>query len=186
MKRLLLDKRVARTVGTALGRTTLASRPSIIVPTRFHASSTDDPTTDFSSYYRVEVSNTARADATKLTVRGPDVAGLLASMTVSIAQQGCSVVELHAANAYREPDMKHRTMTEDGQILDTFFLVEGTSGQPLPNEALEPLAHALLEGLKTPMYGLPGHHHTAAVLNTLKPAPDRASQITIVPSGDDV
>ena len=49
--------------------------------------------------FQVEASNAVREDATVLTVRGPDVDGLLASMTAALTSQGCSLVELHAAKA---------------------------------------------------------------------------------------
>lgn len=49
--------------------------------------------------FEVEASNALREDATVLTVRGPDVDGLLASMTAALTAKGCSLVELHAAKA---------------------------------------------------------------------------------------
>ena len=49
--------------------------------------------------FEVEASNAVRDDATVLTVRGPDVDGLLASMTAALTARGCSLVELHAARA---------------------------------------------------------------------------------------
>jgi len=46
--------------------------------------------------FEVEVDNEIHPGYTTVTVRGPDVDGVLASITASIASIGCSVVELHA------------------------------------------------------------------------------------------
>lgn len=46
--------------------------------------------------FEVEASNALREDATVLTVRGPDIDGLLASMTAALTAKGCSLIELHA------------------------------------------------------------------------------------------
>jgi Transmembrane protein 65 len=46
--------------------------------------------------FQIEASNAVRPDATALRVTGPDVDGLLASMTAALAVRNCSLVELHA------------------------------------------------------------------------------------------
>jgi len=48
--------------------------------------------------YHVEVDNTARGDATQLTITGPDVPGLLAAMTVRRMRrcEGCKGRHLHS------------------------------------------------------------------------------------------
>jgi hypothetical protein len=61
-------------------------------------------------YYHIEASNAIPTDgsivyATRLTVTGPDVDGILASMTVALAIKGCSLVSLHAA---KSQDMGYR------------------------------------------------------------------------------
>lgn len=50
--------------------------------------------------FEVEVDNEVNPGFTTITVRGPDVDGVLASITASIASYGCSIAELHAG--YRE------------------------------------------------------------------------------------
>jgi hypothetical protein len=48
--------------------------------------------------FEVEVDNEVHPGYTTVTVRGPYVDGVLASITASIASMGCSVVEFHAKN----------------------------------------------------------------------------------------
>ena len=52
--------------------------------------------------FEVEADNEVRPGYTTVTVRGPDVDGVLASITASLASVGCSVVELHAENRVRK------------------------------------------------------------------------------------
>lgn len=52
--------------------------------------------------FEVEVDNEIHPGHTTVIVRGPDVDGVLASITASIASIGCSVVELHAENRVRK------------------------------------------------------------------------------------
>lgn len=48
--------------------------------------------------FEIDVSNKQRRDATTVTVTGPDVDGVLASLTAAITSNGYSLVELHAAS----------------------------------------------------------------------------------------
>jgi hypothetical protein len=87
--------------------------------------STNTPTTEPTSlegYYHIEASNAIPNDgsivyATRLTVTGPDVDGILASMTVALAIKGCSLVSLHAAKSqdmgYRESTMMSATASSN-------------------------------------------------------------------------
>ena len=212
MKRLLLDTRTVRSWAATVWPTTNSesSRNSISAAVRtprqtrsFAAASStggggdsgSSSAPDFSAYYCVEVSNADRPDATKLTVRGPDVAGMLASMTLSLAREGCSVVELHAQTAasaaltganLREPDMtSHRTVTGDDQIEDVFYVVHGATGEQFRDHALETLANSLLDSLRTPMNVLSGGGQQAALEKFHRrhdPVPSRDSQITVIKS----
>lgn len=55
--------------------------------------------------FEVEVDNLANPGYTTVRVRGPDVDGVLASITASIASCGCSVVELHAGSRRRDEEV---------------------------------------------------------------------------------
>jgi hypothetical protein len=123
---------------------------------RFFSSSSSVPPSspDFSQFYQIEVSNAERTDATKLTVRGPDIDGIMASMTLSLAMQGCSLIELHAKKAV-DTAASHTVLTDDS-IEDVFFVVNRQTGTPFSDDALEPLAQALLKSLSTPMNVLSG------------------------------
>jgi len=68
--------------------------------------------------FEVEVDNTANPGFTTVIVRGPDVDGVLASITASISSCGCSVAELHAG--YRrdhfEDNAAVEAFEEDGGV----------------------------------------------------------------------
>jgi len=96
--------------------------------------------------FQIEASNALRKDATALSVWGPDVDGLLASMTAALAVRGCSLVELHA---------KRRIPSEDNletkSIEDIFYVVKRETGEPFDDDELEDLARGLLDSTRTPM-----------------------------------
>ncbi|KAG7363837.1 hypothetical protein IV203_037038 [Nitzschia inconspicua] len=132
-------------------------------------------------YYHIEASNSLNNKddtvvyATRLTVTGPDVDGILASMTVALAFKGCSLVSLHAAKSqdtgYREESMhsNHSSYSEEqddddddnnnnstnnndnNTIKDVFYVVNRYTGQPFDDDELYDLAESLLDALKTPM-----------------------------------
>jgi hypothetical protein len=110
--------------------------------------------------------------ATKLTVTGPDVDGILASMTVALAVKGCSLVSLHAAKAddmgvrTTRPSTTTTTTTDEKEgnidapittatitvpIRDVFYVVDRYTGRPFLDEELYDLAVSLLDALRTPM-----------------------------------
>ncbi|CAB9509832.1 Transmembrane protein 65 [Seminavis robusta] len=91
--------------------------------------------------FSVEASNAVRNDATLLTVRGPDIDGLLASMTATLTAQGCSLVELHAG--------RRRDSSEE--IEDVFVVIQQETQQPVPDDELDDLAGALLEATLHPI-----------------------------------
>lgn len=90
--------------------------------------------------FEVEASNAVRDDATVLTVRGPDVDGVLASMTSALAGMNCSLVEL---NARRGPE----NTSKGHAIEDVFILTKRGSDDKIPDDELDELALALLEGM---------------------------------------
>jgi hypothetical protein len=91
--------------------------------------------------YEIEASNTLRKDATTITVRGPDVHGLLASITTALLAQNCCLKEVHALSS----DNNH----DDGIVDDV--LVVSRDGQQIPNDELRDLASALREATTTPL-----------------------------------
>lgn len=98
--------------------------------------------------FTVEVSNTVRSDATALTVEGPDVDGVLASMTTALAKQGCSIVEISAKRVLAKGTSGRNA------IKDTFFVVDSTTGEPFEDDQLEMVARSLLESTRTPLRSL--------------------------------
>ncbi len=94
--------------------------------------------------FSIEASNAVRKDATALTVRGPDVDGLMASMTAALSVRGCSLIEIHAQRA-------HPNDLTNNEIEDVFYVVKRDTGKPFDDDELEELAEGLLDSTRTPM-----------------------------------
>lgn len=126
--------------------------------------------------FEVEVDNTAHPGYTTVVVRGPDVDGVLASITAGIASFGCSVVELHAGLRKTELDEEQlaairKVTTVDAEpsnstptsfldslqsqtverVEDTFLIRDRTTHQAIDNEDLDPLARTILAAAKDPL-----------------------------------
>jgi Transmembrane protein 65 len=103
--------------------------------------------------YTIEASNAIRESATALTVRGPDVDGLLASMTAALAVRGCSIVEIHAQQvAMTAMEDDDDSSSNDGKMIqDVFYVVNRETGAQFDDEELEELAEALLDSTRQPM-----------------------------------
>ena len=86
--------------------------------------------------YEIEASNQIRKDATIFEIRGPDIDGLLASITTALTTQGCSLVEVHAQKL--NDDVKD-------------FLVVRRGGQQIPSEELREVARILVEATSAPL-----------------------------------
>jgi hypothetical protein len=110
--------------------------------------------------------NRSGIPSTVLTVRGPDVDGVLASMTAALSAHGCSLVELHAGRGKRaalEAAGATSTgrggedgvgMSDDGTsavIEDVFHVVKRETSQPYDDDELEDLAKTLLEATRSPV-----------------------------------
>lgn len=128
-------------------RATFLVRQGLRATTTTHALFSTD-SRGFAGFYHIEVSNAANPKSTQLTVSGPDVDGILATMTVSLAVNGCSLVELHAA---KNEDCSISSYRGSDQIKDTFLVVDRNTGKQFGDDELEPLATTLLESLKTPI-----------------------------------
>lgn len=192
MKRLLLNhsacatrsvsSSLLRCFGGSAARSLAASSTSTTTTTKAPPLSTKNSNSN--SNYRIQVSNAERRDATKLTVQGPDADGILASMTLALTREGCSVVELHAGAAastsisLKEPDLlSSRTVTDDGQrIEDVFFVVDRATGQPFGDHQLRTLAEALWQSLQSPLLTvLSGSSSSSAADGTPPPPPSHTS-----------
>ena len=131
--------------------------------------------------FEVEVDNEIHPGYTTVIVRGPDVDGVLASITATIARIGCSVVELHASPRVRKdvnttPDndtttttlrtsvnpslldqLKQQTTNLQQptvmaiQMRDTFLIRDRSTHAAIDNEDLDDLARAVLAAAKDPL-----------------------------------
>ena len=88
--------------------------------------------------YHIDVSNADRNDATVLTIRGPNVDGVLASLTSTLAASGFSLVELIA-----------KQTDDDNSIEDVFIVTK--HGVRVPDGELDGLATALLNATRSPL-----------------------------------
>jgi hypothetical protein len=87
--------------------------------------------------FEIEATNRERADATTLKVRGPDVDGILASLTSVLTGRQCSLIELDAD-----------TLENGGGIQDVFVIRR--HGKQLPDDELDEIAKELLEATRSP------------------------------------
>lgn len=97
--------------------------------------------------FEIDVSNKKRRDATTVTVKGPDVDGVLASLTAAITAHGYSLVELHASPVHFEGEA-------DGQVVEDVFVLRPRGGGPkvkVDDQDLEDLGRVLLEACKDPL-----------------------------------
>mmetsp|Transcript_12208 Transcript_12208/g.29086 ORF Transcript_12208/g.29086 Transcript_12208/m.29086 type:complete len:331 (+) Transcript_12208:890-1882(+) len=94
--------------------------------------------------FEIEASNSIRPDATVLKVQGPDVDGVLASMTAALSASGCSIVEIQA---------KQENGTDGGEnkFTDVFSVINKHTGEQFDDDDLEKLAQDLLDSTRTPM-----------------------------------
>jgi len=91
------------------------------------------------SAYIVDASNNKRADATTITIRGPDADGLLASMTTALTQKGCSLLEVHA------------TSISQDVIEDVFVVQQGYEKRPFTDEELGDIVRTLHQATNSSM-----------------------------------
>lgn len=118
--------------------------------------------------FEVEVDNEVHPGYTTVAVRGPDVDGVLASITATIASMGYSVVELQASvrsddveddtGKSSAPNSKSDTITSlmdqlmtSRRVEDKFLIRDRFTKQAIENEDLDELARAVLAAAKDPL-----------------------------------
>ena len=129
--------------------------------------------------FEVEASNATRKDATSITLVGPDVKGLLAAVTSSLAQHGCDLMEVHAQLVSNDEN--------DSQPMVHDVLVVQKHGHQIPNEELRDLATSILEATTSPVGPLQAQAqaHEIKELNEKVQRLEKIiqeSQIRVVPS----
>jgi len=87
--------------------------------------------------FEVEASNDVRDDATVITVKGPDVDGVLASLTATLTLHKCSLLEV---NAHK----KSGSVDGFDMIEDVFVIIDQSTKKKLKDEDLEDLCASLL------------------------------------------
>ena len=91
--------------------------------------------------FEVEVDNVIHPGLTTVIVRGPDVDGVLASITATIASNGCSIVKLDAG------------LRGDGAtVLEDMFIIRNrATGRAVNNDELGDLARTILAAARDPL-----------------------------------
>jgi hypothetical protein len=130
--------------------------------------------------FEVEVDNEANPGYTTIIVRGPDVDGVLASITACIASCGCSVAELHAGYRKVLSQEDNAVVSENGEgesmgdassnsggnavgslvsllhpepprVEDIFLIRDRSTQQALDNDELEGIGQQILAAAKDPL-----------------------------------
>jgi len=137
-------------MGTPAAADALASPPSTTnkAPRRAYdeasaAGSSDSETISVGSLtsgFEVRAENSTRPDATVLTVRGPDVDGVLASMIASLTISGCKLLEVHA-----------KTRIFEDTLEDTFVVQVKDGGGQVTDDHLQDVSQRLLAATKDPL-----------------------------------
>jgi len=96
--------------------------------------------------FDIEVSNALRQGATTIIVRGPDVDGLLASITSALNTFECSLLEVSAINS-----------GEEGTIEDKFVIVNSKTKEAIDDDKLEDLANVILDATRSLPPALKAH-----------------------------
>ena len=97
--------------------------------------------------FEVEASNLVRDDATVLTVRGPDIDGVLASMTSALATTNCRLIELDAHRSKQDT----ASSKQQHAIEDVFVVVQRGTNEKIPDDELDDVAMVLLEATNAPV-----------------------------------
>ena len=106
-----------------------------------HALREDGDEFSFEIYISNHSNSSDQESVTTLTVRGPDVDGIMAALVTVLTEEGLSLVELNAKQKTRE----------DGEfIFEDVFLVR-REGQAVPEEELNGLAKKLWEATRSPL-----------------------------------
>ena len=99
--------------------------------------------------FEVEVSNEVNNDATVLVVKGPDLDGILASVTAALSLNGCSLLEVTAhTNGNSEGGSGGDDNGKKAIIQDTFLIIDPKTKQKIPDDKLENLAKIVLEATR--------------------------------------
>lgn len=104
--------------------------------------------------FEVEIDNTVNPGLTTVYVRGPDVDGVLASITASIAAHGCSVVKLDAGLRGGDDTTSLQNLLSQSPTLvveDTFIIRDRATGRAVDNDDLDDLARTILAAAKDPL-----------------------------------
>ena len=102
--------------------------------------------------------SSSSSSVTVLTIRGPDVDGILASMVTALTDEGCSLVELSAkpkAVVVSDDDDDDKAVAANEkkkrpQVFEDIFIIK-RNGLAIPENELDGLAHRLWDVLKSPL-----------------------------------
>ena len=136
------------------------------------------------SNFTVEISNAVRPDITALTIEGPDVDGVIANMTLALALQNCSVLEI-TSKSYKDGQNHGDKKTTNGgshgaagggTMKAVIHVVNRTTNEQFDDEELEDLATKVLEATRTPVQDINALRYSIN-LSKLQPQPQQQQQL---------
>eukprot|EP00986_Skeletonema_menzelii_P003243 scaffold971_cov142-Skeletonema_menzelii.AAC.7 len=106
--------------------------------------------------FEVEIDNAINPGLTTVFVRGPDVDGVLASITAQIASYGCSIVKLDAGfrggDSVADTSLQNLLSQTPATVLeDKFIIRDRATGRAVDNDDLDDLARVILAAAKDPL-----------------------------------
>lgn len=148
--------------------------------------------------FEVEIDNTINPGLTTVYVRGPDVDGVLASITATIASHGCSIVKLDAGlrgDVVGDKSLQNLLSQNPTRVLEDMFIIrDRATGRAVDNDDLDDLARTILAAAKDPLnaHSLKGQIESLEIENLalaervlLLESNLEDRQIKIVKDGDD-
>jgi len=149
--------------------------------------------------FEVEIDNTINPGLTTVLVRGPDIDGVLASITATLASHGCSIVKLDAGlrggDGVADTSLHNLLSQTPTTVLEDKFIIRNrATGRAVDNDDLDDLARVILAAAKDPLnaHSLKGQIESLEIENVAlaervlmlqNNLEDR--QIKIVKDGDD-
>mmetsp|Transcript_21768 Transcript_21768/g.43576 ORF Transcript_21768/g.43576 Transcript_21768/m.43576 type:complete len:357 (-) Transcript_21768:52-1122(-) len=106
--------------------------------------------------FEVEIDNTINPGLTTVLVRGPDIDGVLASITATLASHGCSIVKLDAGlrggDGVADTSLHNLLSQTPTTVLEDKFIIRNrATGRAVDNDDLDDLARVILAAAKDPL-----------------------------------
>lgn len=129
---------------------------------------------------------------TRISISGQGVPGLLASICTSIAMQGGSIKELHAADVRQEGGISNYSSNNQDdkveRIKDIIWVVDRSTNKAFDDNKLQELGEAVMLSTKSPMeviqavYAETNRRHAVKTTNNSENRPPTKGTVTVLPA----